>query len=147
MLLVIIGACNWPAAHDLGPLWNILRANSSFWVFVHFSRSSSFWVFFVFWFWKQRNFFNFLCFWKCGETLELLLILTIRSALSAPMFQRPTLKSRYFFCFCFFMTYIIFGFLDTLLDFLDIYAYTHTHTHTHTHIYIYMAWIKEGGNK
>ena len=80
-------------------------------------------------FWKS--------FWKCGETLELLLILTIRSALSAPMFQRPASKSRYVFCFYFFMTYILFGFLDTLLDFLDIYIY----------IYIYMAWIKEGGNK
>ena len=76
-------------------------------------------------FWKR--------FWKCGGTLELLLILTIRSALNAPMFQRPASKSRYVFCFYFFMTYILFGFFDTLLDFLDIFAYAHTHTH----IYIY----------
>ena len=70
-------------------------------------------------FWKR--------FWKCGGTLELLLILTFRSALSAPMFQRPASKSRYVFCFYFFMTYILFGFLDTLLDFLDIYIYIYTH--------------------
>ena len=150
MLLDIIGACTWPAARDLRPLRNIFWANSFFWVFVHFSRGSSFWVFFCFLGFESKGISLIFCvfwkrFWKCGETLELLLILTIRSALSAPMFQRPTLKSRYFFCFCFFMTYIIFGFLDTLLDFLDIYAYTHTHTHTY--IYIYMAWIKEGGNK
>ena len=85
-------------------------------------------------FWKR--------FWKCGGTLELLLILTIRSALNAPMFQRPASKSRYVFCFCFFYDiYIIrifwypFGFFRYIC------------IHTHIYIYIYMAWIKEGGNK
>ena len=146
MLLVIIGACNWPAARDLGPPWNILRANSSFWVFVHFSRSSSFWVFFVFWFWKQRNFFNFLCFleaflemWRDPGTPADSYYQVRPECTDVPK-TRFKIKVRFFF-----MTYILFGFFDTLLDFLDIYACARARTHTH--IYIYMAWIKEGGNK
>ena len=135
MLLDIIGACTWPAARDLGSLWNSLWANSFFWVFVYFSRGSSFWVFFCFLGFESKGNSLTFCvfwkrFWKCGGTLELLLILTIRSALSAPMFQRPASKSRYVFCFCFFYDiYIIrifwypFGFFRYIC--------------IHTHIYIY----------
>ena len=131
MLLDIIGACTWPAARDLRPLRNILWANSFFWVFVHFSRGSSFWVFFVFWFWKQRNFFNFLCFleaflemWRDPGTPADSYYQVRPECTDVPK-TRFKIKVRFFF-----MTYIIFGFLDTLLDFLDIYAYTHTYIYT-----------------
>ena len=129
MLLDIIGACTWPAARDLGSFRNILWANSFFWVFVHFSRGSSFWVFFVFWVLKAKEILWLFVFsgsvfgnvegpWNSCWFL-----------LSGPPWvhrcsKDPLQNQGTFFVFIFFMTYILFRFLDTLLDFLDIYIYT-----------------------
>ena len=92
---------------------------------VHFSRNSSSWgfffLFFFFWFWKQINCFEIMCFWKFWETLELLLILSTRSTLSALVFQRTASKSRFFFFFWIDFSFeaLYLDFFDTLLNFLD----------------------------
>ncbi|XP_050247111.1 uncharacterized protein LOC126694706 isoform X1 [Quercus robur] len=67
-----------------------------FWDFVHFSMDSSTWVFFCsfFGFESKEIALSFRAFGNV-ETLELLLILSTRSALSALVFQRPASKSRF----------------------------------------------------
>ena len=144
MLLGIIGACTWPAARDLGSLWNILWANSFCWVFVHFSRGSSYWVFFVFWVLKAKEFLWLFVFsgsvFDPGTPADS--YYQVRPECIDVPKTRFKIKVRFLFLF-FYDIYIIqifrysFGF----------FRYICIHTHTHTYIYIYMAWIKEGGNK
>ena len=109
-----LSQCLWfgtPFKHPLRHLRQFFLLDS-----VHFSRNSSSWGFFFllflffFWFWKQINCFEIMCFWKFWETLELLLILSTRSTLSALVFQRTASKSRFFFLDRFFFGSIIFGF-------------------------------------
>ena len=133
MLLGIIGACTWPAARDLGSLWNILWANSFCWVFVHFSRGSSYWVFFVFWVLKAKEFLWLFVFsgsvFDPGTPAD-----SYYECTDVPK-TRFKIKVRFLFLF-FYDIYIIqifrysFGFFR--------YICIHTHTHTHTHIYIYI---------
>ena len=116
-----LSQCLWfgtPFKHPLRHLRQFFLLDS-----VHFSRNSSSWgFFFLFWFWKQINCFEIMCFWKFWETLELLLILSTRSTLSALVFQRTASKSRFFFFFFgidFSFEALYLDFFDTLLNFLD----------------------------
>ena len=128
-----------------GILWNILWANSFFWVFVHFSRGSSFWVFFVFWVLKSKGIsLIFLCF------LEAFLEMWRDPGTPADSYYQvrpectdvPKTRFKIKVCFLFLFFYNIYN--------IRIFRYPFgffRYICIHTHIYIYMAWIKEGGNK
>ena len=78
----------------LGPLWNILKGiwDNSFsgilFIFQWIPAPGCF-SFVLFLGLKAKKLFWASVFWKCGETLELLLILSTRSTFSALVFQRP----------------------------------------------------------
>ena len=143
---IIIGLCSWillePVLDQQLVIWDPFETASepilfSGFLFI-FQGVPASGCFLFFGFWKQRNFFDFLCFleaflemWRDPGTPADSYYQVRPECTDVPK-TRFKIKVRFFF-----MTYILFGFFDTLLDFLDIYIY----------IYIYMAWIKEGGNK
>ena len=142
MLLDIIGACTWPAARDLGSLWNSLWANSFFWVFVYFQGVPASGCFLFFGFWKQRNFFDFLCFleaflemWRDPGTPADSYYQVRPECTDVPK-TRFKIKVRFLFLF-FYDIYIIRIFRYPFGFFRYICARARTHTHTHIYIYIH----------
>ena len=141
---IIFGLCSWillePVLDQQLVIWDPFETASepilfSGFLFI-FQGVPASGCFLFFGFWKQRNFFDFLCFleaflemWRDPGTPADSYYQVRPECTDVP---KTRFKIKVRFLFKFYMTYILFGFLDTLLDFLDIYAYTHTHTYIYT---------------